>query len=101
MYMDQYVLISDHYNMCIAGYQSLGHEPPKPLRLLQKVEKPALRPVTPTCSAPEPGVEEREQAIILLQRVLRGRSRQAKVNNMSIIGYLECSPLEKVDVGLS
>ena len=59
--------------------EDAGKRTPKPLRLLQKVEKLVPRPPTPTCPAPPPGMEEREQALILLQRVLRGRSTQAKV----------------------
>ena len=66
-------------NPCRYLSLNTGQKTPKPLRLLQKVEKPVPRPPTPTCPAPPPGIEEREQALILLQRVIRGRSRQAKV----------------------
>ncbi|XP_076015232.1 cilia- and flagella-associated protein 91 [Genypterus blacodes] len=47
-----------------------------PLRCLAKVEKPAPRPATPKVEEPAEGAEERELAVIHLQRVLRGRSTQ-------------------------
>ncbi|KAK9969690.1 hypothetical protein ABG768_027842 [Culter alburnus] len=48
----------------------------KPLRFLVKTEKPAPRPLTPAVDDPPEGDEERELAIIFLQKVLRGRSIQ-------------------------
>ncbi|KAF4109358.1 cilia- and flagella-associated protein 91 [Onychostoma macrolepis] len=48
----------------------------KPLRFLFKTEKPAPRPPTPAVEDPPEGDEERELAIIFLQKVLRGRSVQ-------------------------
>ena len=79
-----YLLAMHTHAVCSS---TTGQEPPKPLRLLQKIEKPVPRPPTPTCPAPGSGVEEREQAIILLQRVLRGRSKQAKVSTHTICPY--------------
>ena len=58
---------------------NVGQEPPKPLRFLEHVEKPVPRPPTPTVSCPEAELEETEQAVVLLQRVLRGRAIQNKV----------------------
>ncbi|KAK2905285.1 hypothetical protein QQF64_033558 [Cirrhinus molitorella] len=48
----------------------------KPLRFLVKREKPAPRPPTPAVEDPPEGDEERELAIIFLQKVLRGRSAE-------------------------
>ena len=68
---------------------------PKPLRLLEKVEKPTPRPPTPSVPVPDEVQiinttiavytnllqedEEQELMVILLQQVLRGRSVQMKV----------------------
>uniref|UniRef100_A0A8C1B0L6 Cilia- and flagella-associated protein 91 n=1 Tax=Cyprinus carpio carpio TaxID=630221 RepID=A0A8C1B0L6_CYPCA len=51
----------------------------KPLRFLFKREKPAPRPPTPAVEDPPEGDEERELAVIFLQKVLRGRSTQNQV----------------------
>uniref|UniRef100_H2YHN4 Cilia- and flagella-associated protein 91 n=1 Tax=Ciona savignyi TaxID=51511 RepID=H2YHN4_CIOSA len=56
-----------------------GKEPPKPLRFLQKVEKPIPRPPTPTVDVPPPETEQAELAAILLQKVIRGRAVQNKM----------------------
>ncbi|XP_052420496.1 cilia- and flagella-associated protein 91 [Carassius gibelio] len=48
----------------------------KPLRFLFKREKPAPRPPTPAVEDPPQGDEEKELAVIFLQKVLRGRSTQ-------------------------
>eukprot|EP00731_Ephydatia_muelleri_P012277 Em0006g1171a len=56
-----------------------GSRSPKPLRFLEKVEKPVPRPPTPTVDAPTAESEEVELAVILLQRVLRGRAIQTKM----------------------
>uniref|UniRef100_A0A673JYQ1 Cilia- and flagella-associated protein 91 n=1 Tax=Sinocyclocheilus rhinocerous TaxID=307959 RepID=A0A673JYQ1_9TELE len=48
----------------------------KPLRFLFKKEKPAPRPPTPAVEDPPEEDEERELAVIFLQKVLRGRSAQ-------------------------
>ena len=52
---------------------------PKPLSLLKKVEKPKPRPPTPTVPTLENDEEEEELALILLQRIIRGRAVQNKV----------------------
>lgn len=51
-------------------------EEEKPLRFLHKIEKPAPRPITPKVEEPPEGVEERELAIIYLQKLIRGRAVQ-------------------------
>ncbi|KFP90992.1 Protein MAATS1, partial [Apaloderma vittatum] len=51
-------------------------EPKKPLRFLKKVEKPVPRPPTPTLEKPSIEEEEREMAVICLQKLLRGRAIQ-------------------------
>ena len=56
-----------------------GQEPPKPLRFLERVEKVVPRPPTPTVQCPLAGLEETEQAVVLLQRIIRGRAVQNKV----------------------
>ncbi|XP_002131776.2 cilia- and flagella-associated protein 91-like [Ciona intestinalis] len=53
-----------------------GKEQLKPLRFLQKVEKPIPRPPTPTVEVPSQETEETELASILLQKVIRGRAVQ-------------------------
>lgn len=69
-------------NSCISPY--LGPEEEKPLRLLKKVEQPVPRPPTPTITKPEVDVEEKELALILIQRVIRGRAIQAKVRTVCL-----------------
>ncbi|ELU06518.1 hypothetical protein CAPTEDRAFT_90714, partial [Capitella teleta] len=51
-------------------------EPPKPLRFLQKIEKPIPRPPTPAVEVPSQEEEEKELAVIFLQQVIRGRAIQ-------------------------
>ncbi|XP_052253819.1 cilia- and flagella-associated protein 91-like [Dreissena polymorpha] len=51
-------------------------EEPKPLRFLQKIEKPIPRPPTPRVEVPSEEEEERELAVIFLQQVIRGRGIQ-------------------------
>uniref|UniRef100_W5MAH6 Cilia- and flagella-associated protein 91 n=1 Tax=Lepisosteus oculatus TaxID=7918 RepID=W5MAH6_LEPOC len=56
----------------------------KPLRFLYKIEKPAPRPPTPVVESPPEGEEEKELAIIFLQKLLRGRAIQnMRVFNVS------------------
>ncbi|OXB68909.1 hypothetical protein ASZ78_005346, partial [Callipepla squamata] len=54
-------------------------EPKKPLRFLDKVEKPVPRPPTPVLEKPSIEEEERELAVICLQKLLRGRAIQNKM----------------------
>ncbi|XP_052061447.1 cilia- and flagella-associated protein 91-like [Mytilus californianus] len=56
--------------------QTKGEEQPKPLRFLQKIEKPIPRPPTPSVDVPSEEEEERELATIFLQQVIRGRAIQ-------------------------
>uniref|UniRef100_A0A672ZM39 Cilia- and flagella-associated protein 91 n=1 Tax=Sphaeramia orbicularis TaxID=375764 RepID=A0A672ZM39_9TELE len=51
----------------------------KPLKALIKKEKPVPHPVTPTVEEPPEGDEERDVAVIHLQKLLRGRSVQHKM----------------------
>ncbi|XP_070549252.1 cilia- and flagella-associated protein 91-like [Ptychodera flava] len=60
----------------IKDERTKGQEPPKPLRFLQKIEKPIPRPPTPSVEVPDQMEEERELAIIFLQQVIRGRAIQ-------------------------
>ena len=64
-----------------SSYTHTGHQPPKPLRFLERVEKPVPRPPTPCVASPTDEEEECELAVVLLQRVLRGRAIQAKVRH--------------------
>ncbi|XP_075710842.1 cilia- and flagella-associated protein 91 [Rhinoderma darwinii] len=48
----------------------------KPLRFLQKIEKPAPRPATPRVPEPPKGDEDKELAVIFLQKLIRGRAVQ-------------------------
>ncbi|XP_056010247.1 cilia- and flagella-associated protein 91-like isoform X1 [Ostrea edulis] len=62
-----------------------GEMDPKPLRFLQKIEKPIPRPPTPTVEVPSEELEragdkieeeEKELGVIFLQQVIRGRAIQ-------------------------
>uniref|UniRef100_UPI00398F2512 cilia- and flagella-associated protein 91 isoform X1 n=1 Tax=Pristiophorus japonicus TaxID=55135 RepID=UPI00398F2512 len=53
-----------------------GEKPEKPLRFLFKIIKPVLRPPTPTVEPPPEGKEEKDLAIIYLQKLIRGRAIQ-------------------------
>lgn len=53
-----------------------GAEEPKPLRFLQRIEKPIPRPPTPAVEVPSEEEEERDLAVIFLQQVIRGRGIQ-------------------------
>ncbi|XP_017325120.1 cilia- and flagella-associated protein 91 [Ictalurus punctatus] len=48
----------------------------KPLRFLYRIERPVPRPPTPVVDVPPEGDEEKELAVIFLQKLLRGRSIQ-------------------------
>ncbi|KAI0230091.1 Cilia- and flagella-associated protein 91 [Lamellibrachia satsuma] len=63
-----YELIKEQAKRC--------EEPPKPLRYLQKIEKPIPRPPTPTVNIPDHIEEEKELGIIFLQQLIRGRAVQ-------------------------
>uniref|UniRef100_A0A1I8I6R3 Cilia- and flagella-associated protein 91 n=1 Tax=Macrostomum lignano TaxID=282301 RepID=A0A1I8I6R3_9PLAT len=52
-------------------------EAKKPLRFLQKIEKPVPRPPTPTVPEPAEEEEERELSVIFLQQLIRGRAVQS------------------------
>lgn len=59
-------------------YKALRNEntTQKPLDCLVKIKKPSPPPVTPEVEVPTEGDEEREIAVIQLQKLLRGRSIQ-------------------------
>ncbi|XP_029876852.1 cilia- and flagella-associated protein 91 isoform X4 [Aquila chrysaetos chrysaetos] len=57
-------------------------EPKKPLRFLEKVEKPVPRPPTPIMENPSIEEEETELAVICLQKLLRGRAIQNMLSSM-------------------
>lgn len=67
-----------------------GYKPPKPLRYLERVEKPVSRPPTPCVTSPNEMEEEKELAVVLLQRVLRGRAIQHKVGALSVL-FTSCT----------
>ncbi len=69
--------ISTKVTICCS--HDVGDESPQPLRFLERIEKPVPRPPTPIVPRPVPGSEEAELAIVLLQRVIRGRAMQTKV----------------------
>lgn len=56
-------------------------EPQKPLRYLEKIEKPISRPPTPFVSLPNEREEETELAMICLQKVIRGRAVKNMMHN--------------------
>ncbi|XP_060733143.1 cilia- and flagella-associated protein 91-like [Tachysurus vachellii] len=51
-------------------------EEKKPLRFLYRVEKPVPRPPTPEVDVPPEGHEEKELAVIFLQKLIRGTAIQ-------------------------
>ncbi|XP_078575552.1 cilia- and flagella-associated protein 91-like isoform X2 [Branchiostoma floridae x Branchiostoma japonicum] len=53
-----------------------GDEAPKPLRFLQKIEKPIPRPPTPSVEVPSQEEEDQELAVIFLQKLIRGKAVQ-------------------------
>ena len=75
------LLVMQH--TCTHTHTHTGHQPPKPLRFLERVEKPVPRPPTPCVASPTEEEEDDELAVVLLQRVLRGRAIQAKVRHTS------------------
>lgn len=54
--------------------------PPKPLQYLEKIEKPIPRPPTPSVEIPSEEEEEKELALIFLQKLIRGRAIQFKMH---------------------
>ncbi|XP_064407633.1 cilia- and flagella-associated protein 91-like [Halichondria panicea] len=71
--------ILDQVHTQLVTERTKGKESPKPLRFLERIEKPVPRPPTPIVPCPSPGSEEEELAIVLLQRVIRGRAIQTKM----------------------
>ena len=59
------------------------------MKFLQKIEKPIPRPATPVVEGPSHEEEEREMAVIFLQKLVRGRA----IQNMVFILYRFCSTL--------
>uniref|UniRef100_H3D8U5 Cilia- and flagella-associated protein 91 n=1 Tax=Tetraodon nigroviridis TaxID=99883 RepID=H3D8U5_TETNG len=62
----------------------------KPLRFLVKKEKPVPRPATPTVDGPPEEEEEKEHAVLVIQKILRGRRVQYEMiqgveNHMELI----------------
>ena len=53
----------------------------KPLRFLKLIEKPLPRPPTPEIEANDADEEERDLAIIYLQKIIRGKAIQNMVCN--------------------
>ncbi|XP_009990364.1 PREDICTED: protein MAATS1-like [Tauraco erythrolophus] len=60
-------------------------EPKKPLRFLEKIEKPVPRPPTPILEKPSIEEEETELAVVCLQKLLRGRAIQNMKVKMKVI----------------
>lgn len=56
-------------------------DPPKPLRFLQKIEKPIPRPATPSVPATPEEEEDQELSVIYLQQIIRGRAIQNMVTS--------------------
>ncbi|XP_060733369.1 cilia- and flagella-associated protein 91 [Tachysurus vachellii] len=54
-------------------------EEKKPLRFLYRVEKPVPRPPTPEVDVPPEGDEEKELAVIFLQKLIRGTAIQTQM----------------------
>ncbi|KAI4805531.1 hypothetical protein KUCAC02_010136 [Chaenocephalus aceratus] len=101
------------YKALKEGREQEECEQEKSSRFLLKTEKPVVRPVTPRVEEPPEGDEERELAVVHLQKLLRGRSIQyemfeGKENHLDLIHELrtvhalqrEEQELQKADKGL-
>ncbi len=64
--------IYDH----ITSMKEIKQEEEKPLRFLKLIEKPVPRPPTPQISVPDKDEEERDLAVIYIQKILRGKAIQ-------------------------
>lgn len=64
--------IYDH----ITSMKETKKEEEKPLRFLKLIEKPVPRPPTPQISVPDRQDEERDLAVIYIQKILRGKAIQ-------------------------
>lgn len=73
-YKEEMILAEIHKGILDA--KDKKEEPPKPLRFLQKIEKPIPRPPTPTVEVPSEEDENAELATIFLQQIIRGRAIQ-------------------------
>jgi len=73
-YKEEMILAEIHRG--ILDGKEKKEEPPKPLRFLQKIEKPIPRPPTPTVEVPSEEDENAELATIFLQQIIRGRAIQ-------------------------
>ena len=62
------------------------------------MEKPVPRPPTPCIPIPETSQEENELALILIQRVIRGRAIQTKVMQIHIIWCVALPYFTSLDV---
>ncbi|XP_044129331.1 cilia- and flagella-associated protein 91 isoform X3 [Bufo gargarizans] len=65
-----------HVHEALLEKKNKSQQAEKPLRFLQKIEKPAPRPATPRVPEPPEGDEEKELAVIFLQKLIRGRAVQ-------------------------
>ncbi|XP_029434762.1 cilia- and flagella-associated protein 91 isoform X2 [Rhinatrema bivittatum] len=66
----------EHVHQALLDQRTKIQPSKKPLRFLQKIEKPVIRPPTPTIEKPSEKEEKRELAIICLQKLIRGRAIQ-------------------------
>ena len=74
------IIMNLYHFIGIKDTKTKGKEAPKPLRFLQKIEKPIPRPPTPCVEVPDLVDEQKELAIIFLQQVIRGRAIQNMVS---------------------
>jgi hypothetical protein len=78
----------------------------KPLKYAQKVEKPPQRPPTPHYVPPQEEDDDLEQAAILLQKLIRGRTVQntmyyGKERRLNLIDELRTRRQVRQDVDMS
>ncbi|KAM4795576.1 LOW QUALITY PROTEIN: cilia- and flagella-associated protein 91 [Rhinophrynus dorsalis] len=66
----------EQVHMALLAKKNKAEVVKKPLRFLKKIEKPAPRPETPKVEDPPEGEEEKELAVIFLQKLIRGRAIQ-------------------------
>jgi hypothetical protein len=62
-----------------AGTEAVPAPTAPPLRFCERVPPPPTRPATPSVEVPDPAEDDAEQALVLLQRLLRGRAAQNRM----------------------
>lgn len=75
----RYHSMLDSIDAKLKAKRSRGVVPEPPLRFLERIPPAPKRPPIPEVAVPDEADEQREQAVILMQRLLRGRAEQARM----------------------